>query len=285
MPELKSTKLYMTGRSQAKLEEVAQEIKKRGGDSTITVCDHGDDEQTKAVFDKIEMAEGRMDLLVNNAYGGVKALFQDIGKPFWDIGPSKWDTEMRVGLRSAYVCTALATKIMMKANSGIIVNISSSGGMRYFVTPLYGVRTCGMDRMVQDCHEELRKYGKNSVHMVGLWPGPVGTEKITEMDKKPSYSHNSEEIFLPRGRETMEFPGLCVRHLMEDDKIGRKSGRIFNTVDLAKEFGFVDVDGKMPVDLLSVRNVLLWYGYKIGAWIPKWIKAPKILFTIWQHKF
>ena len=88
-----------------------------------------------------------------------------------------------------------------------------------------------------------------------------------------------------QGRETVEFPGLCVRHLMEDSKIACKSGRIFNTVDLAKEFGFVDVDGKMPVDLLSVRNVLLFYGYRIGAWIPKWIKVPKICFTIWQHKF
>ena len=64
---------------------------------------------------------------------------------------------MRVGLRSAYICTVLATKLMVSQPSGLIVNISSVGGMRYAVTPLYGVRMTGMDRMVQDCHAELRE--------------------------------------------------------------------------------------------------------------------------------
>ena len=72
-------------------------------------------------------------------------------------GTEKWESEMRVGLRSAYICTVLATKLMVSQPSGLIVNISSSGGMRYDVTPLYGVRMAGMDRMVQDCHAELRE--------------------------------------------------------------------------------------------------------------------------------
>ena len=87
---------------------------------------------------------------------------------------------MRVGLRSAYICTMLATKLMVSQKSGLIVNISSSGGMRYDVTPLYGVRMVGMDRMVQDCHAELRHHHQHSVNIVGLWPGPVNTEKIGE---------------------------------------------------------------------------------------------------------
>ena len=56
---------------------------------------------------------------------------------------------MRVGLRSAYICTVLATKLMVTQRSGLIVNISSVGGMRYAATPLYGVRLAGMDRLVQ----------------------------------------------------------------------------------------------------------------------------------------
>ena len=96
---------------------------------------------------------GNLDLLVNNAYGGLSALVAGLESPFWEVtqkivvcatlchlpspvqffqlGPGKWDAETRVGLRSAYICTALATKIMVNSSKpGLIVNVASSGGMR-----------------------------------------------------------------------------------------------------------------------------------------------------------
>ena len=58
------------------------------------------------------------------------------------------------------------------------------------------------------------------------------------MADHPSNSENADKIFGAKSRETIEFPGLCVRHLLTDPVIVRKSGRVFNTVDLAREFGF-----------------------------------------------
>ena len=96
--------------------------------------------------------------------------------------------------------------------------------------------------MVQDCHIELRKYG-SKINMVGLWPGPVCTEffmvkqedetapESAEHRSHTSHSDYGEEIFSPERRETAEFPGLCVRHLLNDKNIAEKSGRVFNTVD------------------------------------------------------
>jgi len=291
-------RVYITGRSEEALEDLAAEIQQRGGEAVVTVCDHADVEATEEIFRKIDQMEGgNLDLLVNNAYGGVSNLVANLEVPFWQIGPSKWQAEMTVGLRSAYICTTLATKIMMNnSKSGLIVNVASSGGMRYDVTPLYGVRMAALDRMVQDCHIELRKYG-SKINMVGLWPGPVCTEffmvkqedetapESAEHRSHTSHSDYGEEIFSPERRETAEFPGLCVRHLLNDKNIAEKSGRVFNTVDLAHEFGFRDVDGKMPVDLLALRNMFLFHGYSIGRWIPEFIRCPKFILTLLQHKF
>ena len=191
---------------------------------------------------------------------------------------------MRVGLRSAYICTMLATKLMVSQKSGLIVNISSSGGMRYDVTPLYGVRMVGMDRMVQDCHAELRHHHQHSVNIVGLWPGPVNTEKISGTEK-PSETKQGEVLFDRNTRETVEFPGLCVRHLLSDPEISGKSGRVFATIDIAREFSFLDVTGKMPIDFLSARNVLLFHNAPFARWVPAWLQVPKFIFTLMQHKF
>jgi len=287
-------RVYVTGRSREALEDLAEEIKRRGGEGVVSVCDHSDVEETEALFHKIDQMEGgNLDLLVNNAYGGVSSLVGDMGTPFWQLGARKWESEMRVGLRSAYICTTLATKIMMDNNkSGLIVNVSSSGGMRYDVTPLYGVRTAALDRMVQDCHAELRKFGSN-ICMVGIWPGPVATESLpcrtiqleTRPEHRASPKHPKEEIFAPHRHETAEFTGKCIRHLLNDENIDVKSGRIFNTTDLAREFGFKDIDGKMPVDLLALRNMLLFHGYSIGKWVPEFIRCPKLILTLIQNKF
>ena len=102
---------------------------------------------------------------------------------------------------------------------------------------------------------------------------------------QPTNSDYSEEIFDPRRRETVEFAGKCIRHLLVDEHIAEKSGRVFDTVGLAHEFGFKDVDGKMPVDLLALRNMLLFHGFSIGKWVPEFIRCPKLILTLIQNKF
>ena len=156
--------------------------------------------------------------------------------------------------------------------------------LRYDVTPLYGVRMAALDRLVQDCHAELRHHNQHSVNIVGLWPGPVNSEKIGK-SAKPSNTEQGEVLFDPNTRESVEFPGLCVRHLLSDPEISRKSGRVFTTVDIAREFSFLDVTGKMPIDFLSARNVLLFYNSPVAHWVPAWLQVPKFIFTMMQHKF
>ena len=67
--------------------------------------------------------------------------------------------------------------MMTKKKSGLIINISSYGGLRYLFNVAYGIGKMGKDRMAADCAHELKKY---NVAMISLWPGAVKTEKMIE---------------------------------------------------------------------------------------------------------
>ena len=106
----------------------------------------------------------------------------------------------------------------------------------------YGVGKAGCDRMAADCGHELREAG---VAMISLWPGPVKTEFIVEK------MNEGDPMFkVYENGETIEFSGKVVVHLAgeTEEKIMARSGRIINTADVAKQYGFKDIDGTVPVD-------------------------------------
>ena len=96
--------------------------------------------------------------------------------------------------------------------------------------------------MAADCGHELRK---SNVAMVSLWPGPVKTEYV--QDKIMDDPKNPMGRMFAKG-ETIEFAGKAIVHLAADQGIMNKTGRIFNTADLANEYGFTENDGTMPLD-------------------------------------
>ena len=94
--------------------------------------DHSVDCEVEKLFQKINSEQsGKLDVLVNNAYAGVSTIFESAGKKFYDTDPVKtWDCINGVGLRGHYHCTVLASRLMVPRREGLIVNVSSSGGMR-----------------------------------------------------------------------------------------------------------------------------------------------------------
>ena len=69
-------------------------------------------------------------------------------------------------------------RIMTENKTGLIINVSSGGGLRYLFNVAYGVGKAACDRMAADCAMELKKH---NVAMVSLWPGAVKTEKVQDM--------------------------------------------------------------------------------------------------------
>ena len=72
-----------------------------------------------------------------------------MGKKFWETDPAEtWDTINGVGLRNHYICTVLASRIMVENRKGLIINVSSGGGLRYLFNVCYGIGKSAVDRYV-----------------------------------------------------------------------------------------------------------------------------------------
>ena len=125
--------VYVTGRTSANLEDCAREIKERGGHPIAVTMDHGVDSDVEKLFERIKIEQdGKLDVLVNNAYSGVNTIFTNTGKKFWETEPVEtWDMINGVGLRGHYICTTLASRMMVPRKTGLIVNVSSTGGLQY----------------------------------------------------------------------------------------------------------------------------------------------------------
>ena len=94
--------------------------------------DHSDDDQVGKLFERIKTENnGRLDVLVNNAYAGVNFISQNSGKKFYLADPAEqWDAINGVGLRNHFLCTVFASRMMVEKKNGLIVNVSSPGGLR-----------------------------------------------------------------------------------------------------------------------------------------------------------
>ena len=220
------------------LDETVKAINAAGGNGAGLSCDHSDDDLVQAVLERIQREYGRLDVLVNNVFAAPSVM--PINVPFWQIPMSLWDTMQRVGLRSHLVASRLAVPLMLPQGRGLIVNTSSGGGIRYTFNVAFGVQKAGVDRMARDMAHELRRYG---IAAVSIWPGYIKSEKLTaQPDRVPPAL---AKLIAERG-ETPQFAGRAVAALAADPDVMEKTGQILLASELAREYGFTDIDGKIP---------------------------------------
>lgn len=228
------------------LEDTAAEVTRRGGKGIAIGCDHSKDDQVKAVFDRVFKEQGKLDLLVNNAYLWHESILS--GKKFWELPIAIWDNQATVGLRSAYVASIYAAQIMVPQKHGLIANISSSVAGGYILATAYGVTKAALDRLSSDIAHELRPH---NVASVSIWPGPIATEKIATLTGSADNPSGSP---LHAGKqESPVHVGRAIAAIAADPNIMEKSGRVLTTTSLGKEYGFTDIDGTLP---LSVEDFL-----------------------------
>ena len=234
--------VYATGRTAREgesrwpgsLESTIAEAASLGGEVEGVLCDHRDDEQVRAVFDRVVASHGRVDLLVNNAFLIPDEM--DPAAPFWETSIDCWDDMHQVGARSAYVGTWMAAPIMIRQGGGLIANISSEGARFYTLHPAYGAAKAALDRTARDCAHELREHG---VAIVTLWPSFVTTERMLALDAE-AWGLELD------GAESPRFAGRGVAALLLDADVMSRSGRVWTTRQLAEIYGFRDLDGSLP---------------------------------------
>jgi len=199
-------------------------------------CDHTNDAETAAVFAKLAADQGRLDVLVNNAWGGYERMVEG-GRftwpaPFFEQPLSRWDSMFAAGVRAAFVASAHAARLMLPRRSGLIANVSFWAAKKRIGNALYGVAKAATDRLTAECAHELRAH---SVAVVSLYPGLVRTEAVLEAG-----------VFDLANSESPEFVGRAVAALATDPDVMRWSGAVVVAAELGLVYGFRDVDGRQP---------------------------------------
>ncbi|SFO35724.1 SDR family NAD(P)-dependent oxidoreductase [Sphingomonas sp. OK281] len=251
--------VYVTGRSVAAgdhalpgtVGQTAAECDARGGRGIAVQVDHADDDQVAALFEQVAREQGRLDILVNNAF----ALPEDLTEPgtFWEKPLSNWQM-VDVGVKSNFVAAWHAARIMAPQKSGLIVAISGYVGVTYTYGVVFGTCKAAVDRMARDMAIDLQPHDVTSI---SLWQGLTFTERANRnIENNPAMK--ASIVTNPLVGCSPEFPGRVIVALATDDAVTRHSGGTFITAELAQEYGVTDIDGKIIPSLREQRGSPIW---------------------------
>ncbi|HEY8385621.1 MAG TPA: SDR family NAD(P)-dependent oxidoreductase [Porticoccaceae bacterium] len=251
--------VYVTGRTvtpgsyplPGTVGETAAECDSRGGKGIAVQVDHGNDEQVAALFEQVASEQGRLDILVNNAF----ALPEDLTdpKPFWEKPLSNWQM-VDVGVRSNFVAAWHAARIMAPQKSGLIVAVSGYTGVTYTYGVIFGTSKSAVDRMSRDMAIELKPHG---VASISIWQGLTMTERAhRNLANIPGLKEGTATR--PKDGCSPEFPGRVIVALANDPDVMRHSGATFITAELAEQYGVTDIDGKVIPSLRAERGAPIW---------------------------
>jgi len=205
-------------------------------------CDHLDDQQTAAAFDRVGAAGAGLDVLVNSSWGGYERMVEESGftwaVPFWQQPMHRWTGMMDAGVRAAYAASAHAARLMVPQQRGLMVNISSWPAQKYIGNVIYGVSKAATDKLTADAAHELRPH---RVAAVSLYPGLVRTEAVLRAAEAGWFNLSNSE--------SPEFIGRVVAALFRDPDLLKRSGQVLVAAAVAVELGVSDLDGCQPAPL------------------------------------
>lgn len=245
--------VYCTGRSSRAaaatagrpetIEETAELVTAAGGEGIAVVADHGDPSQVEALFARVRAEQGRLDLLVNDIWGGDE--LAEWGKPFWEQSLEKGLLMQRRAVHTHIITSHYAVPLLLPQRRGLIVEITDGDTLDYRGNFFYDLAKVSVIRLAYAMAEELRPYG---ITALALTPGFLRSEAmldhfgVTEANWRDAAKQDPHFI----ASETPIFIGRAVAALAADPDIVAKAGKAFSTWDLAEEYGFDDADGRRP---------------------------------------
>ena len=200
-------------------------------------CDHTNDDDVAAVFERITSQAGRLDILVNAAWGGYERMVDNGAftwpAPFWQQPLWRWDVMMNAGVRAGFVASQYASRLMVPARWGLIVHLSHWAAQKHLGNVIYGVSKAATDTMAAQMAHELTAH---DVAVISLYPGLVRTEAVMA----------AASFFDLSNSESPEFIGRVIAAVANDEQRMRWTGQVLVAAALAQAYDVEDVDGRRP---------------------------------------
>ena len=238
--------VYVTGRTVGRrarggvpgtIDVTASDVSRAGGRGVPVQTDHTRVEDVRALVRRIEADAGRLDVLVNAAWGGQAG--GDV-RPFWEEPLAAWDATVRAGVWSALLTTRFAAPLLTRAR-GLVVTVSFGDRGRYTGRLGADLTTAALERFAFGTARDFEPRGVTSV---ALSPGFVRTERtLAAFGASERRWARTPEL---EGSESPLYAGRAVASLAADPGVLEQTGRTLRVADLARRYGFTDVDGRRP---------------------------------------
>jgi NAD(P)-dependent dehydrogenase (short-subunit alcohol dehydrogenase family) len=223
------------------IDETADDVTRAGGRGIAVRCDHTSEWEVAGLFERVLEEQGRLDLLVNNAWGGHEVFDGVFESPFWERPMPAWDAMFDRGVHNHLLASRLAAPGLLQQGRGLIVTTTFWDRGRYMHGNLfYDLAKAAMTRLAYGMAQELRPHG---VASVALSPGWMRTE-IVLAGHRTDEAHWRERPALAR-TESPRYLGRAVVALARDPQVMRRTGEVLRVGDLAREYGFTDIDGRV----------------------------------------
>ena len=248
--------VYVTGRTtRAKasemnrpetIEETADLVNKAGGRGIAVHVDHLVFDQVRTLVSRIEDEQGALDFLVNDIWGATK---MEWGKSVWESDLEYGLHTLRLGVHTHAVTSHFAIPLLIRKPGGLVVEVTDGtdeyNATNYRVSFFYDLAKASVNRMAFALAHELKPHGATAV---SLTPGWLRSEMmldaygVTESNWLDATSRSPHFAI----SETPAFVGRAVVALAQDPDVSRWNGQSLSSGQLAKIYGFTDVDGSQP---------------------------------------
>ena len=225
------------------IEATAELVDAAGGVGVAIRVDHERPDEVQALADRIASEHARLDILVNDIWGGDR--LTEWGTPFWQLDLAALDRLWQQAVRTHIITSQHLTPLMLKERSGLIVEITDGTGEHYRGSLGYDVVKTAVIRLAYAMASELRPHG---IAALAVTPGFLRSEAMLELFGVTAETWR-DAVTKDRhfaASETPRYIGRAVAALAADPDVARWSGHGLSTWQLAAEYGFEDVDGTRP---------------------------------------
>jgi NAD(P)-dependent dehydrogenase (short-subunit alcohol dehydrogenase family) len=254
------------GRAGETIEETAELVSEAGrasgGRGIAVPTDHLEREQVRALVERIDAEQGRLDVLVNDIWGADHLSYPFSGK-MWEGDLDKSLRMLRLGVETHLVTSHYALPLLVRRPGGLLVEVTDGTAefnRRYREHLYYDLAKNAPIRMAFGLGEELRELGCTAV---SLTPGWLRSEAMLDTHFKVTEENWREGIKTDPHFAISESPvyvGRALAALAADPDVARWNGQSLSSGQLAREYGFTDADGSRPDAIAYILEVV--YGGK-----------------------